>query len=111
MKYRLAIVAHYDKDGLADPCFLFLLRGLYSVVQEIIVVSTAPLREQEAGEIRELATLICRANAGYDCYSWKVGLQSVRTPEIYDAIITCNDSVYGPLSDLHKIFSSMDKKM
>jgi rhamnosyltransferase len=108
MPLRLAIVAHYDEHGLADEYFLHYLRRLSVVARDVVVVSTAALRPEEEQKIRRIATdVVVRENVGYDFLSWRVGLERIATPEIYDEIVICNDSVYGPVQNLSPIFSAM----
>lgn len=110
-KKRAVIFVHFDKDGLLDPHVQFFLGELRKHCETLIFVSTSIL----PAELKK-AALICdevisRENVGYDFVSWKIGLGLLEFPESYDEITFVNDSCYGPLFDLGKVFKRADSKV
>lgn len=103
---RYVIFSHYDVDGIIDEYVIYYLKQLHKIAYEVIVISTAPLRPNEADKLKDLATVIVRENIGYDFYSWKLGLQQIDFNTI-DELVICNDSVYGPLYPLEEMFDKM----
>lgn len=109
---RAAVFAHYDREGIVDDYVLFYLSSLRRLCDFIVFVSTADLSPGELGKAGNLADVaIKRENAGYDFFSYKVGLYELkkRGLENYFEIILCNDSVYGPLYPIEEMFASMEK--
>ncbi|WP_457743350.1 rhamnan synthesis F family protein [Sulfurimonas sp.] len=53
--------------------------------------------------------VIKRKNIGYDFYSYKVGLQYLDL-SLYDELIICNDSSFGPLIPMINIFEQMNNQ-
>jgi len=108
---RICVFAHYDRDNMVDQYVLRYLEGLRKVTQHIIFVSTSRLGAHDIKVLERVCGLvITRENVGYDFMSWQVGLESVTDIASYDELILCNDSVYGPLYPLDKIFDKMAKR-
>lgn len=107
---RAIIFVHFDKDGLLDPHVQFFLGELRKHCETLIFVSASILPTE-----LEKAALICdqaisRENVGYDFVSWKVGLAALVYPESYDEVTFVNDSCYGPLFDLGRVFDQASSK-
>lgn len=105
----LCVLAHFDRDGVVDDYVVSYLRALDELGCETVFVSTAENLDDES--IREImpfcSKFIIKQNTGYDFASWRTGLEAVGDLSAYDRLITANDSVYGPLQDLRKIFAEM----
>ncbi|MFT3929030.1 MAG: rhamnan synthesis F family protein [Spongiibacteraceae bacterium] len=110
-KKRAVIFVHFDKDGILDPHVQFCLGELRKHCATLIFVSASilPAELEKAARICDKA--ISRENEGYDFVSWKVGLGLLESPESYDEITFVNDSCYGPLFDLGKVFKRADAKV
>ena len=106
----LCVLAHFDRDGVVDDYVVNYLRSLYELGCETVFVSTAKNLDDES--IRKItpfcSKFIIKQNVGYDFASWRTGLEAVGDLSGYDRLIIANDSVYGPLQDLRKVFSEMD---
>lgn len=101
------IFAHYDPQDKVDEYVLYYLRELNRIADSIQFVTTSELCAAERHKVESLGVnVIQRKNEGYDFYSYKVGIDAIDASE-FDELIVCNDSVYGPLSDLATVFSTM----
>lgn len=109
---RLVIFSHFDTDDIIDNYVVNYLNALHAISCDIIFVSTSQLADKELERVSDVCiSMICRQNIGYDFMSYKTGLfESGINLKAYDEIVICNDSVYGPFSDLLHIFDSMSIK-
>lgn len=104
---RLCVFAHFDKDNIADEYVLFYLRDLRKVVDRLVFVSAAPLGAETVSVLKNICdSVIIRKNEGYDFASWQTALQAEKLKD-FDELILCNDSVYGPLLPLERVFGAM----
>lgn len=109
---RLIIFSHFDYENLIDDYIIYYLEKLNEISNDIVFVSTSQLITKETDKITKLCTkIISRENIGYDFMSYSIGLLSSGIDyKIYDQIILCNDSVYGPLFPLENMFLMMKNK-
>lgn len=105
----LCVLAHFDRDGVVDDYVVSYLQALDELGCETVFVSTAENLDDES--VRKImpfcSKFIIKQNVGYDFASWRTGLAAVGDLSVYDRLIIANDSVYGPLQDLRKIFAEM----
>lgn len=107
---RLAVFVHFDKHGMVDPYVQFYLRQLKEVTEDILFVTTSDLDEKNFRIAENLShRVIIRENIGYDFMSYKIGLLSCNL-SLYDEVIICNDSVYGPLYPLTELMDRMSSE-
>lgn len=108
----LCVLAHFDRDGVVDDYVVSYLQALDELGCETVFVSTAKSLDDES--IRKItpfcSTFIIKQNVGYDFASWRTGLEAAGDLSAYDRLIIANDSVYGPLQDLRKVFAAMDDR-
>jgi lipopolysaccharide biosynthesis protein len=107
---RIAIFAHFDRDGLIDEYVLRYLRGLKPVAQRTLFITDCELKPGEAAKLEGLADLVFSGRHGeYDFGSWKRGYAHLGdTLDDWDEVIVANDSCYAPLSPLEEVFARMD---
>ncbi|GLQ74573.1 rhamnan synthesis F family protein [Vibrio penaeicida] len=103
---RLTIFAHYDRDDIVDDYVIHYLEELSKVSDDIIFVSVSNISNPTSIN-RIVKKIIVRENVGYDFMSWQVGLASIDDLSEYDEVIFCNDSCYGPVYPLIKVFDEM----
>lgn len=105
----LCVLAHFDRDNVVDDYVVGYLRALDELGCETVFVSTAEnLDDDSIGKITPFCSkFIIKQNVGYDFASWRTGLEAVGDLSAYDRLIIANDSVYGPLQDLRKVFAEM----
>jgi lipopolysaccharide biosynthesis protein len=108
----LCIFAHYDKQDRVDDYVLYTLQKLKELGADIIFVSTATtLGDECIAKISPYcAQIMVRENRGYDFGSWKLGIECADNLPAYQRLILANDSVYGPLHDLHNLILDMRQR-
>ena len=77
---------------------------------DIIFVSTAEkMKVEELNKIAPYAQQsIVKKNVGYDFGAWKTGIEIIKkSTENLELLLLCNDSVFGPLSDLSVVINKM----
>ncbi len=106
----ICIFVHYDKHGLVHDYVLLYLQALRDAGRGIVFVTNSPKFPQiERQKLDGLCAKIqWRNNKGYDFGAYADGLKSLGNFENYHSITLCNDSVYGPLSDLSAVYDKMD---
>lgn len=104
---RVAVLAHFDPDGLVAPHVRRLVLSLCAATDRLIVVSTAPLNDDSMRWLQARTELICRPNTGHDFASYRVGLERLNIgggSPIPDQLVIINDSAVFPLVDLGVIW-------
>lgn len=106
-KNRVCIFAHYDKDNMIDEYVYYYLCELLTVTQKIFFVTVSNISKVEVSKLENLnIEVIKRENVGYDFYSYKIGIEKLDL-DLYDELIICNDSTFGPLIPMKNIFNEM----
>ncbi len=107
----LAIYVVYDKDGIVDKYIFRAIEELQLVCNELIVVVNGSLEKQYLDSLCEVADLvIVRENKGFDAGAYAdviihhIGKEKIG---LYNTIILCNDTFYGPFSHFVDIFNYM----
>ncbi|WP_230595973.1 rhamnan synthesis F family protein [Xanthomonas albilineans] len=90
--HRIAVVAHFDAEGLLTDFSRRLLDELLVYAERIVLVSTGLASEQVEG-LDSRIKVIVRENVGYDFYSFRTGIFAVEALYSYDELIIANDSV------------------
>ena len=106
---RIALFAHYDRDGLIDDYVIYYLRGLKAVADRILFVSDCELSAAEAAKLEGLAELVFAERHGeYDFGSWKRGLAHLNYDlAAWDELILANNSCYAPVYPFEDVFERM----
>jgi len=108
MNKRACIIAHFDKDNIVDEYVYYYLKELMSVAGKIIFVTVSDIDIEDINRLDLMGiNIIKRDNIGYDFYSYKMGIKSLDL-SLYDEVIICNDSVFGPLIPIKELFNKMD---
>ncbi len=104
---RVCVFAHYDKDNTVDEYVYYYLNELLTIVQKLVFVTVSDISEKDVMKLKNLdIEVIKRENIGYDFYSYKVGIEQLDL-NLYDELIVCNDSVFGPIIPMKNIFTKM----
>jgi len=107
---RAIVFAHYDKHNLVDDYVYFYLKELRKISNYVVFVTVVKLKRDDINKLNTICdNVILRENVGYDFMSYKVGLENFNY-KMYDEVVICNDSVYGPLHSLEKVFINMNEK-
>ena len=104
---RACVFAHFDKHNSVDEYVYYYLKKLQKITDKIIFVTVSDILIEDVKILKALnIEVIKRENVGYDFYSYKTGIDSLDL-EMYDELIICNDSVYGPIVPLEEVFLKM----
>ena len=110
MQKRICLLAGYDKRGIVQDYVLYLARKL-SKISEVYYFADGKFKERELSKMR-VYTRYAGAAAHKGSYfgSWQCLIAHLGWEKItsYDEMIICNDSVYGPMSNMEDIFDYMD---
>lgn len=104
---RLVFFAHYDRENIVAPHVLWYLHALRDAGFTIVFITTSRLPPSEWDKVRFCAAFHERANdGGRDFSCWKDALAAFEhlDPEL---LLLCNDSVYGPTSDLGRFIDRL----
>ena len=109
---RAAVFAHYDKDSLIDDYVLYYLKELKTIADTVVFVSCCDLPEEETSKLKGIVShVITEKHDEYDFGSYKRGFLFLKDRlDDFDELIFANDSCYGPLYPLEKVFSKMEKE-
>ena len=102
----------YNEDKLYEYQ-QFLLRAFKKIAADVVVVSNGFIKESIRKELEESGIEIRHSGSHYDVGMWKEvirELYSTNRMKIYDELILLNDSVFGPLYPLSRIWEQMDEK-
>lgn len=111
MTRRITVFAHYDKDNIIDDYVINYLKGLKEVSESLIFVSDGELSDFEKSKLCGLADFVIAEKHGeYDFGSYKRGVLKVKEQNLTcEELILANDSCYGPLFSLKKVFDEMQE--
>lgn len=104
---RVAVLAHWSREGRPDPALAVLLTALRGLGYKVAVTCGC-----EPGDVPYWATLadalVRRTCPGYDFTSWKAAFTAL--PSLYAAreVLCVNDSVLGPIGSLGAVHTAMD---
>ena len=109
---RAVVFAHYDKNNLIEDYVFYYIKALKESGCDVVFVSC---RELVQSELKKLGGLIihsiCEKHDEYDFGSYKRGFNYLKTfLNNYDELIFANDSCYGPIYPISKVFDKMEKE-
>ena len=106
MNYLL--YAFFDPDGKIDFHVLESLRK-YSKFFKVVFISNKILSLYEKKKIDFVEHIIESEHKEKDFGSWKLGIKYIKNKKVKNLALT-NDSIIGPLNNLSKIITNMEKK-
>ncbi len=110
---RICVFAHYDQNNRIDDYVLLYLKRIKEVVTRIIFVSDNNLYTDEVSKIYDVVSqsdILVQKHGEYDFGSYKRGINHIGFNllfSLYDQLLLCNDSCYGPFFPLNPIFQKM----
>lgn len=111
---RATVFAHYDKNNTVQDYVFYYLEELKKVSEIIIFVSDSSLNENEIKKISSIANVvIAKPHGEYDFGSYKIGfkyLEDNNIIDIIDELVFANDSCFGPVIDIKKLWQDMNNK-
>jgi rhamnosyltransferase len=110
---RLLIFVHYNKYNQLSDYIVYLIEKMKVVSDRIIFVSNSSLSKINIEILKKHCDKIMqRENIGYDFGAWKDALTEEGWDFLvkYDSITLMNDSCFGPLTIMEKIYYEMEAR-
>jgi len=108
---RLCIFSIFDKEGKIDDYVLYVLRDLKKVCERLIIAINGTVETDGLRKLQTYTEEICiRDNVGYDAGAYKYILVNYLQENellLYDEVVFCNDTFFGPITSFEKIFACM----
>lgn len=106
---RLGIFCFYDPDGIFYNSDNFLLSELRSVIDYLIVVVNGTITDNGLLLVSKQADdIIVRENEGFDAAAYNAAFEFIQYNfSIYDELVLCNNSFFGPFIHFSVIFDRM----
>ncbi|MDR2197907.1 MAG: rhamnan synthesis F family protein [Deltaproteobacteria bacterium] len=104
---RVALLAHYDPDGIVDPYVGYFSKRLRKTGYSVVLCSGNDIVMDE--KLRELFdAVIYRNSLGLDFTSWKAAFNLL--PSLFEAeeVLLTNDSFFGPIGSLDPLYGAMN---
>lgn len=109
MEKRICLLAGYDKDNVMQDYVVFLAKEL-AKISDVFYYADADMNESMLKKIRPYVNFAASSvHFGQDFGSWKMLIDHLGWPliEHYDEMIICNDTIYGPMTNMQDIFDYM----
>ncbi len=109
---RIFLLAGYDKKCQIQDYVVYMVRKL-SEIGDVYYAGNGKIPPDELFKIAPYTQrLFTKEHKMRDFGSWHYLIEQLGWAKLsqYDEIVFCNDSVYGPLSDLQTVFSQMERK-
>ena len=106
------ILASYSSDGKIPDRVVYALKEYSRITDFLMVVGDYSVEDSELSKIRKIVNCAyyVRHNQ-YDFGSWSRGLEYLRYKKLkFDYLVLVNDSNYGPINQLDKIYEIMSSK-
>lgn len=110
MNKRICLLAGYDKKNVVQDYVLYLARKL-SKISDVYYFADGHFTQKELNKLRHYTKYAASCpHKTYDFGSWQCLICHIGWEKImmYDEMIICNDSIYGPMSNMEDIFDYMD---
>lgn len=110
---RYGVYVFYDKDGVADEYNFYFLKELKKELTHLMVICNGEITPEGRKRFEELADeFMIRPNEGYDITAYRIGMEKCgyNADGMYDEIIICNSTMFGPFYPFKEMFDSMAEK-
>ena len=108
---RAVVFAHYDKDNLIDDYVIYYLKALNKIADDIVFVSCNNIENKDSLS-GVVSHIIDEKHNEYDFGSYKRGYLYLKDNlSDYDELVFVNDSCFGPLYPLEKVFDDMSNEV
>jgi lipopolysaccharide biosynthesis protein len=103
---RVALIAHFDPQGMVDPYVLYYAKSLREAGYDIALCTARELTLDDS-VLKVLDAVVARQGRGYDFASWKAAMGALPGIRGASEILLTNDSVFGPIYPMGPVFSAM----
>ena len=110
MDRRVCLIAGYDKNNTIQDYVVFLIQEL-SKISDVYYFADANMSDKELSKIRAYTKYAQSSpHFGKDFGSWQYLMHYIgwKNLALYDEMIICNDSIYGPMTNIEDIFDYME---
>ena len=110
MDRKVCLLAGYDKYNIIQDYVVFLVQEL-SKISDVYYFADSNMSEKELSKIRDYTKYAESLQHGGKYFgSWQYLMHYIgwQTLEKYDEMIICNDSIYGPMTNIEDIFDYME---
>lgn len=112
---RIGIFVLYDEKGIVDDYVEVLLKGMQTVLQELIIVVNGFITDVGFQRLRKITHKIyIRENIGYDGGAYKdvfIDFLPEEELEQWDEVVMFNDTFYGSFFPWSETFERMEKEL
>ncbi|AGU72967.1 rhamnan synthesis F family protein [Streptococcus constellatus subsp. pharyngis] len=110
---RLLLYVHFNKWKSISNHVLYQLEQMRPLFSKIVFISNSELSEKDKEKLESkhlFDNLIERKNKGFDFAAWRDGMVHIGTEEIknYDSVTLMNDTCFGPLWDMQKVYQRFE---
>ncbi len=108
---RILIYCHYNSYGYLSSHVIYTIKQVRGIFARIIFVSNSPVQKEDIKILNSLVDkIIQRENKGFDFGAWKdaIAAEGWNSLEKYDSLTLMNDTCFGPLFDMNKVYSKME---
>jgi GT2 family glycosyltransferase len=105
----ITLFSHFDANDEIKEYVIHYIKALSHFTDIIFITTAEKLKGINLEQIKPYCKdIIIKKNIGYDFGAWKSGLDYLDSDlELYEKLILCNDSVYGPFLSLGDICKKM----
>lgn len=110
MEKRICLLSGRDKNNVVQDYVVFLVQEL-SKISDVYYFADGEMPQKELAKIKPYVKYAESApHHGYDFGSWQYLLHYIGWSKIeqYDEMVICNDSIYGPMTNMQDIFDYME---
>ena len=111
-KKRICLFAGFDKHGILDDYVLYYIKEL-SKLYDVFYWTDNSLNGEDLNKLKPYTKFAMAQKHGkYDFGSWSEILNAIgyEALEKYDEMLLVNDSCFGPIFDIQKVFNEMSEK-
>lgn len=112
MEKRICLLAGFDDRNVIQDYVVFLVQEL-SKISDVYYFADGDIPDRELAKIRPYVQYAESApHKGYDFGSWQYLIHHIGWQQLaqYDEMIICNDSIYGPMTNMQDIFDYMEMR-
>lgn len=111
-KRRIALFVFWEKAGIVRNYVKYYLTALRDVAETVVCIVNGDIRDEDSIYLREHSIeVVVRPNVGIDFGAWQdvIHQRGWSEIEMFDELILCNCSSYGPLYSLESVFQRMEE--
>ena len=110
---RVGIFFFYDQEGIVDEYVTYLLSGLKSSLERLVIVCNGTLSASGRQKLEGFSSeILVRENRGYDVAAYKAAIEYIGWEQLkaYDEVVIFNHTIMGPVYSFSDMFDEMNKR-